>query len=209
MLALLLFAVLASPSARAADPTTPHPHTLVHAVRQAPAALVLSAEEQDQLAAGRVVVRSHRSELGGRGEAVQLVAAPPETIWAAILDYPRYPERVGSVESAVVYERQGDVFFVDMKSSVVGVETVIYSRNELHRDEGWMAWGLDRRRTSDVKDIAGYWRVEAVSADPPLSRLEHATELAISGVPGFVVKYLTGKALVDGVAWVKTAAEGS
>ena len=208
MPALLLLALITGGPVLAADPSAPHPHRLVHAVQRAPAALSLSAEEQAQLAAGEVVVRSQRSEVGGRGEAVQLVAAPPEAIWAAILDYPRYPERVGSVESAVVYERQGDVFFVDMKSSVVGVETVIYSRNELHRDEGWMAWGLDRRRTSDVKDIAGYWRVEVVTADPPLTRLEHATELAISGVPGFVVKYLTGKALVDGVAWVKTAAEG-
>jgi len=70
-----------------------------------------------------------------------------------------------------------------------------------------MAWTLDYRRTSDVKDLTGYWRVEQIRDNPPLTRVDHATNLAISGVPGFVVNYLTEQSLVDGTAWVKASAE--
>ncbi len=112
-----------------------------------------------------------------------------------------------NVVSCEVYEKQGDHWFVDMQSSIVGFKTVIYSDNAIHRDQGWMAWSLDYRRTSDVKDLVGYWRVEQLQDDPPLTRLDHATEIAMTGVPGFVVKYLTHQSLVDGTAWVKANAE--
>lgn len=205
---LLTGLVLDSP-ALAADPESPHPHQLISPVVSKPAALDLNTDEQAIVDGGGVVVRSQRTKLGGEGQAVQLVNAPPSAVWDAILGYPLYPERVSTVVSATVYERDGDTFYVDMKSSIMGYETVLYSRNALHRDEGWMAWSLDYRRTSDVKDIAGYWRVEQIQDSPPLTRLEHSTVLAISGVPGFVVKHLTRQSLADGVAWVKKAAEGS
>ncbi len=205
---LLTGLVLGSP-ALAADPDTPHPHRLIAPVTAKPAALDLNADEQATLDNGGVVVRSKRTDLGGEGQAVQLVSASANDVWDAILDYPQYPERVSTVVSTTVYERDGDTFYVDMKSSIMGYETVLYSRNALHRDEGWMAWSLDYQRTSDVKDIAGYWRVEQLQDSPPLTRLEHSTALAISGVPGFLVKYLTRQSLADGVAWVKKAAEGS
>jgi len=194
----------------AADPHTPHPQQLLSPVDRLPPALSLSADEQARLARGEVISRSQRTENGGSGQAVQLVNATASSVWKVVLDYGKYPDRVDSVVSAEVYERQGEVFFVDMKSSIVGFTTVLYSRNTVTHESpslGWLAWSLDYRRTSDVKDIAGYWRVEQLQTSPPLTRIEQGTELAISNVPGFVVSYLTKQSLEDGLAWVKAAAE--
>jgi ribosome-associated toxin RatA of RatAB toxin-antitoxin module len=196
--------------ALAADPSTPHPQQLLKPVDRLPKALSLTAEEQARLDRGQVISRSQRTEEGGSGQAVQLVNATASSVWKVILDYDQYPARVDSVVSAKVYERQGEVFFVDMKSSIVGISTVLYSRNRVTHESptlGWLAWSLDYRRTSDVKDIAGYWRVEQLQDNPPLTRIEQGTELAISNVPGFVVGYLTKQSLVDGLAWVKQAVE--
>lgn len=195
------------PVALAASPTEPHPQKLLSPIGSKPAAVPLSAEDEATLSAGEPVVKSSRHSGGGTGKAVQYVHAPANVVWDVILDYGKYPARVKNVVGCTVYEKQGDVWYVDMQSSIVGFKTVIYSKNDIHRDQGWMAWSLDYRRTSDVKDLVGYWRVEQVQDDPPLTRLDHATEIAMTGVPGFVVKYLTHQSLVDGTAWVKANAE--
>ena len=203
MTALLLFAS----AALAGDPGTPHPHQLLAPITSKPAALRLTAAEQAAVGRGEPIVRSQKNSGGGSGQAVQYVNAPASHVWDVILDYGKYPSRVDNVVSCRVYERAGDTLYVDMKSSIVGFKTVIYSKNLIHRDEGWMAWSLDYRRTSDVKDLTGYWRVEQIRDQPPLTRVDHASNLAMTGVPGFVVNYLTRQSLVDGTAWVKASAE--
>jgi len=199
--------VLFSAAALAADPGAPHPQKLLPPITTKPVALSLTSAETARVEADKPVVRSRKHDGGGSGEAVQYIHAPASVVWDVILDYPRYPERVDSVVSAKVYERSGTTLYVDMQSSIMGFKNVIYSENAVHRDQGWMAWTLDYRRTSDVKDLTGYWRVEQIRDNPPLTRVDHATNLAISGVPGFVVNYLTEQSLVDGTAWVKASAE--
>ena len=55
--------------------------------------------------------------------------------------------------------------------------------------------------------MIGYWRVEQIEAEPPMTRLDYATEIVVSGVPDFIVNHLTESSLVDGTAWVKREAE--
>ena len=97
--------------------------------------------------------------------------------------------------------------FVEMISKVWGLKFGLYTKNTVNRRAGYMHWNLDRRRTSDVTDLIGYWRVEEISAGPPLTRVDHSTEMIVSGVPGFISSYLTNDALVSGTAWVKKYAE--
>ncbi len=204
----LLLAATVSGVALAGDPATPHAHQghLKPFVR--PAALSLNAADEATLADDEPVVRSTKSESGGTGTAVQYVKASADTVWEVILGYQHYPQRVKNVVKAEVYQRDGsEVFFVDMISKNWGVSTTIYSRNVIKRSEGWMAWTLDYSRTSDIDDLAGYWRVEQLQATPPLTRLDHGSAIELSGVPGFVVSYLTKQGLVDGTAWVKEHAE--
>lgn len=205
--ALLLSALLAGP-VRAGDPDTPHGHRgHLAPYTSKPAALVLTDADTEKLLAGDPVVRSERGDGGGTGTAVMFVHAPASTVWDVILDYPRYPERVKSVVSSQVYRREGDVWYVDMQSRILGFPNTIYSRNTIRRDEGWMAWTLDYDRTSDVGDMVGYWRVEQIQDSPPLTRVDQSSSIEISGIPGFVASYLTRQALVDNTGWVKQTAE--
>jgi hypothetical protein len=72
---------------------------------------------------------------------------------------------------------------------------------------GYMSWTLDRKRTSDVKDMIGYWLVSEIDGQPNRTRLEYSTELVVGGVPDFIVNMLTKDSLIDGTAWVKLRAE--
>lgn len=209
--ALLLLALgVGAPAAQAADPNTPQGHQgKLKPYTRAPAAVKLTPAEEQRLQAGEAILRTTEGTEGGTGVAVQLIAAPPEVIWRTILSYDQYTRWVDNVESCTVYKKEGKVWYVDMKTSVMGFESGVYTRNVVNQAEGWMAWTLDYSRKSDVDDLIGYWRVESISTTPPLSRLDYATELKVSGVPSFLVRYLTRESLTDGTAWVKKQAEAT
>ena len=200
LLALLTVSVL-----HAADPA-PAGDRLPPYTRK-PAAMKLTAEDLTELEQDKPVVRSSTGDGGGTGAAVQYVRAPADTVWDVILNYDMYPERVKAVVSADIYRQEGDVLFIDMKSKILGMTNVIYSRNVVRRSEGWMAWTLDYSKESAVQDLIGYWRVEQLRAEPPLTRLDHSTTMQVSGVPTFVVNYLTKQALLEGTGWVKQVSE--
>lgn len=203
-----LAGLLAAGPAHAADPDTPQGHQgRLAPYTSKPAKVSLSAEEKARLREGKPVVRSSRSETGGGGVAVHYIAAPAKTVWDVILDYDKYPERVGNVVSVDIYRREGDVLWIDMQSKILGFRNVIYSRNVVRRKQGWMSWTLDYDRTSDVQDLVGYWRVEQLASDPPVTRLDHGTTMEVSGVPDFLANYLTRTALVESTSWVKEHSE--
>ena len=56
------------------------------------------------------------------------------------------------------------------------VEFGVYTHNRVRKEEGYMFWTLDYRRRSDADDLLGYWRVEQIQEDPPLTRVDHSTE---------------------------------
>ena len=83
----------------------------------------------------------------------------------------------------------------------------VYTVNTVKKSEGYMAWTLDYARESDAYDMIGYWRVEQIQDNPPLTKLEYSTEVQLRGVPSFVANYLSKGALKDGTQWVKTYSE--
>ena len=209
MKALLLFLAMVT-TAQASDPTKPHPHQgILTPITTAPARIDLSADEKAKLEGGEVVIRQTQGSGEGEGVAVQLIQAPVDTVWEVILDYDRYPERINTLSSCEVYERKGNEVFVDMQSSVMGFKFGQYTRNFIHKDKGYMSWTLDYRRLSDVDDMVGYWRLEQVSASPPVTRLEYGTEIKVGQVPPFLVGFLTRDALRSGTAWVKKHSEAA
>ncbi len=212
LIAFALLVGLASTSgpAHAGDPDTPHHHQgYFPAISADPGPIKLNADEKAQLASGKLVQQQIQDEDSGWGSAAMLVNAPPGTIWDTILDYDRYVDRVKNVESCTVYKRDGTTLWVDMHSELLGREFHVYTVNDVNRDQGWMSWTLDYSRTSDVYDLVGHWRVEEISADPPVSRLDYSTRIKIRGVPGFILNGLAKSALEDGTAWVKKHSEAA
>jgi ribosome-associated toxin RatA of RatAB toxin-antitoxin module len=208
-LAALCLALALAP-ARASDPSTPHPHQgLLKPISSAPAGVKLTEAEQAKLAAGKPVLRQSQGAEGGSGVAIQEIAAPAETVWDTILNYPRYKDWVENVVSCTVYRKEGSTLYLDMQTSILGIRSGMYTRNVVRKDQGYMSWTLDYSRKSDVNDIVGYWRVETLSTEPPRTRLEYSTQLMVSGVPTLLVGYLTRDSLVEGTGWVKKQAEAA
>ena len=199
-------------ASNAYDPNKVHPTPqILDPIGSKPDALVLTASEEVQLRSGESLLRQQKGSNGGRGVAVQYINAPASKVWETILDYPQYPNRVKNVVECTVYQRASrtdeELLFVEMISSVWSVKIGLYTVNKIRKKEGYMHWYLDRRKESDAKDLVGYWRVEELSTNPPLTRVDHSTEMVVSGVPGFIADYLTKDALVSGTAWVKKYSE--
>ena len=205
--AAALLAVAGAP-AFAASADEPHPHRgVLPPIASAPTAVVLTAEEREQLKRGEHVERHTKSEQGGSGVAVQYINASPEVIWATILSYHRYTDWVKNVVGCSVYRKEGTTLYVDMETSLIGFRNRVFTKNAVRKDQGYMSWTLDYDRKSDVNDLVGYWRVQPVEGMPGVTRLEHSNSISIRGVPGFLVNYMTRDALSDGTAWVKREAE--
>ena len=190
------------------DPNTPHDHQgILKPITQAPKPMSLSNEDHARLMQGEVILRSSKGDEGGRGVAIQYVQAPEAKVWDTILDYDKYPQRVNNTKSAKVYKEEGSQISVELISSIMGFSVGVYTINTVKKPEGYMSWTLDYSRQSDAYDMIGYWRVEQILDNPPLTKLEYSTEVQLRGVPGFVASYLSQGALKEGTQWVKTYAE--
>ena len=192
------------------DPNIPHPHppSLTPFVEE-PKPVALSYDQEKKLRAGEVLLLTVREPASkqGRGVAVQYIEAPEDLVWDMILAYDLYPQRVNNVIEGSVYEKSGSRLYVALISKVLWVEFGIYTINELHRDKRYMSWKLDRRRTSDAEDLIGYWRITQIQDQPPVTRVDFASQLTLGGIPQFLEDYLREDSLRNGTSWVKRYAE--
>jgi hypothetical protein len=204
------FTSLLIQSSLAFDPNTSHSHQgKVRPLTKAPDLIVLDKDQQRRLKKGETVFQRIRMEGSdrGKGVAVQYIHTSAEQVWDTILNYSRYTDWVNNVTSCTVYEKDGENLYTAIISEVLFVEFGIYTQNRIRKQEGYMFWTLDYRKRSDADDLLGYWRVEQIRTEPPLTRVDHSTELLLSGVPDFLLDYLSEDALVHGTQWVKREAE--
>ena len=192
------------------DPNTPHPHRgKIKPMERAPEAVVLSKEQKKLLEADHPVflrVKEQGSQRG-RGVAVQYIHASTNDVWDTILNYPKYTDWVENVTVCSVYKKEKNIWYTELISEVMYISFGVYTQNHIFRDQGYMYWILDYDRLSDADDLFGYWRVEELQSDPPLTRVDHSTEVVLGGVPDFILEYLSEDALVNGTKWVKREAE--
>jgi hypothetical protein len=192
------------------DPSKPHKNKgILPPISSAPKAVSLSDSEVSKLKNGDVVLQSAVDEntQSGRGVAVQYINAREERVWNTILNYPKYPDWVDNVVECNVYKEESSIKYVEMISSVMWVKFGVYTKNHIYKDQKYMHWTLDYSRLSDADDLIGYWRVEQIQDSPPITRVDYATDMKLSGVPDFLGSYLTKDALINGTKWVKREAE--
>ena len=202
--------VMMTTLAFAFDPSKPHTNQGILApISSAPKAVPLSTTEVSKLQKGNVVLQSVVDEKtqSGRGVAVQYINATEDKVWSTILNYPKYPDWVDNVVECSVYKEEASIKYVEMISSVMWIKFGVYTKNYINKDQKYMHWTLDYTRLSDADDLIGYWRVEQIQDSPPLTRVDYATDMKLSGVPDFLASYLTKDALTNGTKWVKREAE--
>ncbi len=205
---ILAFSVVLAWTASAAELFVPHPHEqTLKPFTSAPELLKLDEKETALLKEGEAVLRQSEENESGSGVAVQMIAAPASLIWDTILRYDQYKDWVKNIDDCKVYRSMNNQIFVSMDLSFWWIHSKLYTVNTIHKDQGYMSWELDRSRTSDVIDLVGYWRIEEVSKEPALTRVEYATEMVVGRFPDFIVNFLTRDSLTNGTAWVKERAE--
>jgi ribosome-associated toxin RatA of RatAB toxin-antitoxin module len=193
----------------AGDVGKPHPHQgSLKPYPRPPKPLVLSDADKAVLQSGKPVMRQTEGEAGGRGLAVFVVDAPPDTVWATIRDYPSYPRFIPEVKKCEIYKKDGndvDVAFV-IKSYGVSIEYFIHHRIDMAGR--WLTWTLDYGRESDLDDSVGFWRVSPVEGAADKAQVEYSVDIAIKGwVPGFVRSILVDNGLKQATSWVKVQSE--
>ena len=195
-------------TANAADLFKPHPHEqTLKPFLSAPELLKLDEKETVVLKDGDAVLRQSEDNESGSGVAVQLISAPASLIWDTILRYDQYKDWVKNIDDCKVYRSVNDQGFVAMDLSFWWIHSKLYTVNTIAKEQGYISWELDRTRTSDVIDLVGYWRIEEISKEPALTRVEYSTEMVVGRFPDFIVNFLTRDSLTNGTAWVKERSE--
>jgi ribosome-associated toxin RatA of RatAB toxin-antitoxin module len=200
---------LLSSAARAADPSSPHPHAgKFRPVGTPPVSTPLTEEQRAKLAAGEAVRTTVRGDGAGRGLAIIDVAAPPELVWACITDISRYPAMVDNVREAEVYAREGEHIKARFVLGGAGVAIEYYVDHVFRPDDGYMTWTLDYSRKSDLDDSVGFWRVTPHPERPDHSRITYSIEVSVGWwLPRMLERRLAADGLVRSTEWVKREAE--
>ena len=205
---ILALSLMLAWTAYAADLFVPHPHEqTLTPFTSPPELLKLDEKETALLKKGEAVLRQSEENESGSGVAVQMISAPASLIWDTILRYDQYKDWVKNIDDCKVYRSVNDQIYVSMDLSFWWIHSKLYTVNTIHKNQGYMSWELDRTRTSDVIDLVGYWRIEEISKEPALTRVEYATEMVVGRFPDFIVNFLTRDSLTNGTEWVKERSE--
>lgn len=194
----------------AANPNIPHDHQgIVPPYEGAPPAMKLSTEQLAQLDRGKaVMVQTQDRSGGGRGMAIQDVAATPETVWSRITSYADYPRWVNLVSECGNYEVAGDHIKTRFVLKGLGFRMEYFIDHVYRPEQGFMTWTLDYTRRSELDDSVGYWFVEPHPVREGWTRLYYSVDVRMKGrVPKFVQDLVTRKGLTEATAWVKRESE--
>ncbi|MCB9793569.1 MAG: SRPBCC family protein [Alphaproteobacteria bacterium] len=201
--------VLSLAAALAADPNQPHEHSgKLKPYPTPPAAVSLSAAQEQSFRSGEAVYTQVDAGNQGRGAAVFLVDAPPEQVWATIRNFNAYSGWIDGLSECQIYRTEGEHVYARFVISKLGMSVEYYIDHTAPAGADWMTWTLDYTRLSDIDDSVGSWRVTALPDDPGKSRVEYSVEVAVSGwVPGFVREFVVDQGLKDATSWVRTQSE--
>ncbi len=168
----------------------------------------LSADQQDRVAAGEVVLLdalpSGASQAAGGGTAVGLVRAAPERVWAVLVDYrghPRYYPRVITAEPVEVDAQHVVVRYeVGVGPFSFGFHMVKYPDPARRRID----WRLDADHANNFfRENTGYWQV-----DPAEGGSVVTYAIAVRTIlPGFVTRGAERRSLVDTIKKLRKLVE--
>ena len=207
---LLIIGLGAAGIAMAADPGEPHDHQGKLAPYEPGAIQVeLSDKDREKLAEGDLVIITIEDEdTGGRGIAIQDIAAPPAVVWSRITGYANYPEWVGPVKEAEVYRTEGNDTYTRVKISGFLYKYEYFLVNTMHPEHDMLTWVLDYDRRSDFDDCVGAWFVEAHPEKEDWSRAWFSSDLKLRAkIPGFLMNFIKKQGLKDATSWVKEESE--
>jgi ribosome-associated toxin RatA of RatAB toxin-antitoxin module len=123
----------------------------------------LTLTERKQLNSGELVQRPVRETRGKLdlmgGTSWQVIDAPPERVWRALLDVKRYPRMLPRVIEARLVKRKGDTRLIFVRQGAAFVETTYHLKVSVNRKQRDMTFALDDKRPHRVRAAWGFFSV--------------------------------------------------
>jgi uncharacterized protein YndB with AHSA1/START domain len=168
----------------------------------------LSAEQQRRLAAGDVVVLDTLPPGAGEstqgGTAVSLVRAPPERVWATLVDYRGHPRYYPRVVSAELVEADAQHALVRYE---VGIGPFSFSFHLIKYPDPVrrrIEWRLDPDHANNFfRENTGYWQVDPA---PGGSQVTYAIGVRTI-LPGFATRGSARESLGDTIRRLRKLVE--
>lgn len=174
-----------------------------------PTPVDLSAEEEKLLDGREIVIREEGSDSGGFVVGILDVKAPPEKVWAAILDFNARVDDVRSLTKVEIYEQSSEPEMLGVKwvLSVLMQEIVFHIKYEVDRESGWCRYVLDTSKSNDIVSSEGSYQVLSQGTS---SRFIYRSR-SDSGrrMPGWVRRWLAVDSLRDQMNGIRKRAEHS
>ena len=172
--------------------------------------LALTADQQQRLAAGEIVVLEDRppgaSAGAGGGTAVAVVQAPVERVWGVLTDYPGHPRYYPGVVAAEVLEMSGPRVLVRYTVRVGFFSFGFHMSKVADPIRRRIEWELAPDRANGLlRENSGYWLVEA---RPDGSLVTYAMAVR-SYLPGFLTTASERESLVETVSGLRRVVASS
>jgi len=122
-----------------------------------------SSAERSTLARGGLVVRRKTERRGNQvllgGTSWQVVALPPEAVWRAVLDTPRYTKMLPSCSVARTVQARGDRRTIFLTHQSGPMSASYYLSTRAHHESRDLTFALDARRPHSVRAAWGFFTV--------------------------------------------------
>lgn len=170
----------------------------------------LTAEQQQRLAAGEIVVLDVQppgaSASAGGGTAVAVVQAPVERVWGVLTDYPGHSRYYPGVVAAEVLEVSGSRVLVRYTVRIGFFTFRFHMRKVSDPVRRRIEWHLAEDRANGLlRENSGYWLVEA---RPGGSLVTYAMAVR-SYLPGFLTAASERDSLVETISGLRRVVAGA
>jgi ribosome-associated toxin RatA of RatAB toxin-antitoxin module len=172
------------------------------------ASVDLSADQQQRVAAGEVVVLDTlppgASKTAGGGTAVALVRAEPDRVWSVLIDYRGHPRYYPRVVSAEVVEADAQHALVRYEVGVGPFSFGFYMMKYPDPVRRRIEWHLDANHPNNFfRENTGYWQVDPAEGG---SLVTYA--IAVRTIlPGFFTRGAERESLVDTIKKLRKVVE--
>lgn len=175
---------------------------------------ILTRDELSRLEKGEVLFKKELKEGGkkGRGIAIIHINRRSEDVWKTILNFQNYHLFMPRVKKtsllSVNKEPERIDYSVEFLLNILGVKVRYFINHHYYIKKGAMIWELDTTKENDIKDTIGYWILQEVSEEPPVTRAIYSVILdAGRFIPSFVEDLLGNKELPNVVKNLKRYVE--
>ncbi len=160
-----------------------------------PEPVVLTEQEQKQLGKGKIPVRFDDSGTGGGVLGVIDIAAPPDDVWAAVMDVKARVGEISGLKEANIYTDTPTKKGVQWVLSVIGTRVQFNVLYDLDESKRWCRYRLDTSKENDLVDVQGAYQIYEVDGK---SRLIYRSETDSGrSVPGFIKRWLASDSLTE------------